>query len=99
MKNRKPLFLLIPIALFFAIGYIVMLLWNALIPDLFGFKTITYLQALGLFLLSRILFGNFGFGNKKPPFANSKMREKMMNMTAEERQQFKEEWNNRSCTK
>ena len=93
--KRKPIFILIPIALFFAVGGIVMLLWNWLLPELFGFTTITYLQALGLFLLSRILFGSFGFGNKRPPFANSKFREKMMNMTAEERQQFKEEWKTR----
>lgn len=93
--NRKPIFVIIPIALFFALGGIVMLLWNWLIPIIFGLKTITYLQALGLFLLSRILLGNFGFGNKRPPFANPKFREKMMNMTEEERQQFREEWKSR----
>jgi Ca2+/H+ antiporter, TMEM165/GDT1 family len=96
--KRKPLFILIPIALFFAVGGIVMLLWNWLIPAIFGLKAITYLQALGLFLLSRILLGSFGFGNKKPPFANPKFREKMMNMTDVERQQFKEEWKSR-CKK
>ncbi|MBK8627909.1 MAG: hypothetical protein IPN86_20815 [Saprospiraceae bacterium] len=93
--NRKPIFVFIPIALFFALGGIVMLLWNWLIPIIFGLKTITYLQALGLFLLSRILLGSFGFGNKRPPFANPKFREKMMNMTEEERQQFREEWKSR----
>lgn len=95
MKNRKPIFLLIPIILFFAIGFIVMLLWNALIPLIFKITTITYFQALGLFLLTRILFGNFGFGNKKPPFVNEAFREKMLNMTDEERQQFKKEWKER----
>lgn len=98
MKRRKPLFLLIPIVIFFTIGLIVMLLWNYLMPVIFGFKVITYIQALGLFLLSRILFGGIGFGNKKPPFANSRFREKMMNMTPEERQQFKEQWKAR-CNK
>ncbi len=95
LRHRKPLFVLIPIAIFFTIGIVVMLLWNALIPLIFGLKTITYLQALGLFLLSRILFGNLGFGNKKPRFANPKFKEKMMHMTDEERQQFKEEWKKR----
>lgn len=97
--KRKPIFILIPIALFFAIGGIVMLLWNWLIPLIFGLKAISYLQALGLFLLSRILLGSFGFGNKKPPFANPKFREKIMNMTDEERQQFKEEWKSRCNNK
>ncbi len=93
--NRRPLFILIPIALFFAVGGIVMLLWNWLMPIIFGLKAITYLQALGLFLFSRILVGSFGFGKRKPPFANSKFKEKMMNMTDEERQRFKEEWESR----
>jgi len=90
--KRRPIFILIPIVLFFAVGGIVMLLWNWLMPVIFGLKAITYFQALGLFLLSRILFGSFGFGKRKPPFANSKFKEKMMNMTDEERQRFKEEW-------
>ncbi len=93
--KRRPIFILIPIAILFTLGGIVMILWNWLIPVIFGLKTITYFQALGLFLLSRILLGSFGFGNKRPPFANTKFREKMMNMTDEERQQFKEEWKNR----
>ncbi|MEI2754963.1 MAG: hypothetical protein V9F46_00760 [Chitinophagaceae bacterium] len=93
--KRRPIFILIPIVLFFAVGGIVMLLWNWLMPVIFGLKAITYFQALGLFLLSRILFGSFGFGKRKPPFANSKFKEKMMNMTDEERQRFKEEWESR----
>lgn len=95
LKRRNPLFVLIPFALLAAIGLVVMGLWNALIPDIFGLKAITYLQACGLLLLSRILFGNFGFGNRKSPFANHKLKEKMMHMTEEERQQFKEEWKKR----
>ncbi len=98
MKNRKPLFFLIPIAIFFGVGFITMLLWNFLVPALFGLKSISYIQALGLFLLSRILFGSFGFGKRKPPFANSKFRENRINMTDTERQKFKEEWQNR-CKK
>ncbi|HKX44237.1 MAG TPA: hypothetical protein VJO99_23970 [Burkholderiaceae bacterium] len=39
---------------------IVMLLWNAIIPELFaGARSIDYLHALGLLVLSRILFGGF----------------------------------------
>jgi hypothetical protein len=93
--KRRPIFIFIPIAIFFAIGGIVMLLWNWLIPAIFGLEEISYFQALGLFLLSRILLGSLGWGNKRPPFANPKFREKMMNMTDEERQLFKEEWKSR----
>ncbi len=50
------------VALVFAFGYLVMRLWNALMPDIFGFKEISYWQAWGLFLLSSILFKGFGSG-------------------------------------
>jgi hypothetical protein len=46
------------------LGGLVMLLWNAIVPDLFaGARAIDYLRALGLLLLCRILFGGFrGYG-------------------------------------
>lgn len=97
--KRKPIFILIPIVFVLAMGGIVLLLWNWLMPVIFGLKTISYIQALGLFILSRILIGRFGFGNKKPPFSNSGFREKMMHMTEDERQQFKEEWKTRCMRK
>ena len=37
---------------------ILMLLWNWLMPGLFGLATIGYLKAFGLYAISRILFGN-----------------------------------------
>ena len=37
-------------------GWAVMLLWNWLMPDIFGLKTLTYWQAWGLLVLSSILF-------------------------------------------
>lgn len=95
IKHKKPFFILIPISLFFAVGVIVMLLWNWLVPDIFGLGTITYLQAFGLLLLSRILFGNFSGGKRKSRFAQNRFKEKMMGMTDEERQKFKDEWKKR----
>ena len=50
-------------------GWIVMLLWNWLMPLIFGLKTLTYWQAWGLLLLCSILFknpgGNSGRSDKK----------------------------------
>jgi hypothetical protein len=43
-------------------GFIVQRLWNWLLPDLFNLRSITFLEALGLLALSRILFGGFGRG-------------------------------------
>ena len=51
------------IALFILVGGgVVMLLWNWLLPPLFGWPQITLLQAFGLLVLCRILFGGFGKG-------------------------------------
>jgi hypothetical protein len=40
-------------------SFLVFLLWNWLMPAIFGLTTITFLQAFGLLILSKILF--FGF--------------------------------------
>ena len=39
---------------------VLMLLWNWLMPLLFGIKSIDYLQAVGLLILSKILFSGIG---------------------------------------
>jgi hypothetical protein len=44
-------------------GYIVMGLWNWLLPGLFGLKAITFWQAIGIVVLAKILFGSL---NHKP---------------------------------
>lgn len=43
-------------------GFIIMWLWNWLMPLIFGLPTLTYWQAVGLFILSKILLGGFGGG-------------------------------------
>ncbi|OHD74477.1 MAG: hypothetical protein A2177_12815 [Spirochaetes bacterium RBG_13_68_11] len=43
-------------------GWVVMLLWNWLMPEIFGLKTLNYWQAWGLLALSTILFKGFGSG-------------------------------------
>ena len=40
-------------------GFVVKGLWNALMPALFGLHTLTFWQALGLLLLTKLLFGGF----------------------------------------
>jgi hypothetical protein len=53
---------LLGIALFtFIGGEAVRLLWNWLLPPLFGWREITFWQALGLLALCRILFAGSGF--------------------------------------
>ena len=47
------------------IGWIVMILWNWLVPDIFSLKPIGYWQGFGLVLLARLLVGNIQHGGKK----------------------------------
>ncbi len=56
------------LAYFAVLGTVVMLLWNALIPDLFQGPAITFVQAVGLLLLTHLLFrrGFGGFGWRYP---------------------------------
>jgi len=49
------------IALIF--GFVVMWLWNWLMPDIFGLGRITFWQAWGLVVLSHILFKSFPHHN------------------------------------
>lgn len=48
-------------------GKVVQLLWNWLLPPLFGFPMVSFWQALGLLVLSRILFGGLGRGGHRGP--------------------------------
>jgi hypothetical protein len=82
--------LLVVIALA-VLGGTVMLLWNAVMPNVFtGARTIDYVQALGLLLLSRILFGGFrGGGWHRGWHGHAAWRERWRSMTDEERAQFR----------
>jgi len=51
------------IGFLFLCGWVVMLLWNWLMPDIFGLKRLTYWQAWGLLILCHILFKGFGSGH------------------------------------
>jgi hypothetical protein len=52
-------------ALAILFGYVIMWLWNWLMPEIFGLTTITYWQAVGIFILAKILFGGIGNGGDK----------------------------------
>ncbi|MCD6322317.1 MAG: hypothetical protein J7L77_04765 [Clostridiales bacterium] len=41
----------------FLFGWVLMLLWNWLMPTIFGLTTITYWQGFGIFFLAKLLFG------------------------------------------
>jgi len=49
----------------FLFGYVVMLLWNWIMPELFGLVTIGFWKAVGIILLAKLIFGGFGGGHGK----------------------------------
>ncbi len=61
------IFAMIGLAILF--GFVIMWLWNWLMPELFDLPILSYWQAVGLFILSKILLGGIGGGgsssNKK----------------------------------
>jgi len=102
----KGRFILIPLAaaaFLSVVSFAVMTLWNCLIPGIFGFSVITFWQAMGLFVLSKLLFG-FGrgggrgcgpCGGGRAPWMRWKMKERLANMSPEERDAFKQKMKER----
>lgn len=75
------------------IGFGTMYLWNWLMPLLFKLPTITFVQALGLLLLSKLFFSGFrGRGRRFGGDRNrwqQRMQEKFTNMSPEEKEKFR----------
>ncbi|WP_024771444.1 hypothetical protein [Aquimarina macrocephali] len=46
-------------------GFVIMWLWNWLMPEIFGLTTLTYWQAVGVFILLKIFLGGCGSGSGK----------------------------------
>lgn len=74
---------------------LVMYLWNTTLAEIFSIKTITYFQALGLFVLSRILFGGFGNFRKHKHLSGRHYDARFMQLNDEERKKLSEEWKKR----
>jgi hypothetical protein len=88
--------LLFAIVFLAAFSAIVMLLWNNILAGILHVGVINFWQALGIFVLAKILFGGFRGG----PWGRHQqwkhgMRQRWANMSPEEREKFKQEWRNR----
>src|SRR6266403_400883 len=94
-----PLAILAMLLFIFLGGELVLHLWNWLLPPLFGWRQITFWQALGLLALCRILFG--GWGGHGSPRSNirrrikERMDERWERMTPEEREKFRQSFRGR----
>ena len=63
-------------------------IWNHTMPAVFGLKQITFWQAVGILVLSKLLFGGFrGHGGPRSHWKH-RMIERWQQMTPEEREKF-----------
>ena len=94
MKKVKFLMPIVFLAIAAGFSAVVMLLWNWLMPAIFGLVTINFWQAAGIFILARILFS--GFSGKKMGMGammhhhghHNPIQEKWMKMSPEQRKEF-----------
>ena len=83
---RIPGIILIVIAAVALFGIIVQHLWNWLIPAIVGWHAITFWQAVGLIVLTKILFG--GFRGRGSTNWRHRMAQRWEKMSPEEREKF-----------
>lgn len=90
--KRRILKLVVLIAFVALLSFVVMLLWNAVLPSVSQLGALSYLQAVGLFVLCRILFGGFSGIKNRGRMALSKdrmkMKEQLRGMSKEEKREY-----------
>jgi hypothetical protein len=99
--KRFFMILLFVFAVLVPLGFIIMALWNNILAAVVHVGLINFWQALGLFLLGKILFGGFPGGYRgrgmKSDF-REKMKEKWSRMSPEEREKLQQDWRNRCAS-
>lgn len=79
-------------------GAVVMLLWNAILPSVLGVAALTYWQAVGLLILSKILFSGWHGHHHDKWHRHARFRNRLfarewwMNLSEDERAHITEEW-------
>jgi hypothetical protein len=79
------------------LGYVVMALWNAVLPAATGLHAITFVQAVGLLVLSRILFGGLRGWGRRGGHWRARMQARWQQMSPEERERFRDVFVSRGC--
>ena len=79
-----PVFLIVFAGMIWAVSA----LWNGLMPSIFGLRTITYWQALGLMMLSWILFRGFRGPSMSRDHLRHNLRERFGRMNPADREEF-----------
>lgn len=101
-KGRFIFFPILAVAAITLVGFVVMQLWNNLLPGILHVSTITFWQALGIFVLCKILFGFGGGGPGKrmgggAPWGRARMEERFKNMSPEEKERFRAHMDKKMC--
>jgi hypothetical protein len=80
----------IMLAMYAVFGAAVMLLWNVLMTQIFGLMELNYLQAVGILVLGRLLFGGMdgGWHDHNRGAGRGHLRERWMNMSEDDRKEF-----------
>ena len=85
---RVLMMVAIGVVALFLFSFVTMSLWNWLMPAVFGLRTITWAQALGLLVLSKILFGGFHGGRGRRGWKRD-MEDRWAKMSPEERERLR----------
>jgi hypothetical protein len=109
MKNNLKILMVLKFIAFgflfvLGFGFLTMSLWNWLVPALFNGPIISFYQAIGLLILSKILFGGFKgrggrcgghWGGRHPrhEYWRKRMEERMSSMTEEEKEKMRNRCN------
>lgn len=78
-KHGKPFIFkgIVPvIGIIGVVSLLLLLLWNWLMPAIFGLTAINYWQAIGLLLLSKILFSGFHGRGRQPHMSKEYWRKR-----------------------
>lgn len=93
-KGRSIVISIIVVAFLSLISFVVMTLWNNLLPEILNVNAITFWQAMGIFILCKILFGFGKGGGMGAPW----MKNKCSTMSQEDREKFRSEMRERMCS-
>lgn len=72
------------------VSFVVMTLWNAVVPAVFDLRPITFWQTVGLLILSKIFFGGFRGRSGHAIHWRRRMWERWDQMSPEEREKFRQ---------
>lgn len=87
-----PFFVLLSASLLSAA---VMWLWNHVLVEVIQVRPVTFWQAAGLMLLSRLLFGNWPGRGGQSHFRGASWKAKWQQMSDEDKARFRAQWHKR----